>query len=25
MSYVLLQGHELFRLGARYLFGAPNG
>jgi hypothetical protein len=25
MSCVLLQGHELLRLGARYWLGAPNG
>jgi hypothetical protein len=25
LSHVLLQGHELLRLGARYWLGAPNG
>jgi len=25
MSHVLLQGHKLLRLGARYWLGAPNG
>ena len=25
MSHILLQGHELRRLGARYWLGAPNG